>query len=207
VQKFRGRLSEGLTQDGFNLLTSVYVGWKVSDPTAFFPPVRRQREPDWGGGSAPGPMAGNANRHCGKQSLCPILSPLATTAPISLPSRAKSWRRSSPSSKRTTSGWRSHSSASSGCNSRKASARDVFGRMTSRTEGAGWTDTKGLSEAEAQRTAQDASAGRRTASQCRRTGDGDPGQRRGRSGQIAQGLPTDPELPASSSACRAGKAP
>jgi membrane protease subunit HflC len=37
VQNFEDRLSEGLTQDSFNLLTSVYVGWKVSDPTAFFP--------------------------------------------------------------------------------------------------------------------------------------------------------------------------
>jgi membrane protease subunit HflC len=37
VQNFEDRLTEGLTQDGFNLITSVYVGWKVSDPTAFFP--------------------------------------------------------------------------------------------------------------------------------------------------------------------------
>ncbi len=37
VQNFEDRLTEGLTQDNFNLLTSVYVGWKVSDPTAFFP--------------------------------------------------------------------------------------------------------------------------------------------------------------------------
>ena len=37
VQNFEDRLTEGLTRDGFNLLTSVYVGWKVSDPTAFFP--------------------------------------------------------------------------------------------------------------------------------------------------------------------------
>ena len=37
VQNFEDRLTEGLTQDSFNLLTSVYVGWKVSDPTAFFP--------------------------------------------------------------------------------------------------------------------------------------------------------------------------
>jgi len=37
VQNFEDRLSEGLTRDSFNLLTSVYVGWKVSDPTAFFP--------------------------------------------------------------------------------------------------------------------------------------------------------------------------
>jgi membrane protease subunit HflC len=37
VQNFEGQLTEGLTRDSFNLLTSVYVGWKVSDPTAFFP--------------------------------------------------------------------------------------------------------------------------------------------------------------------------
>jgi membrane protease subunit HflC len=37
VQNFEDRLTEGLTQDSFNLLTSVYVGWKVSDPEAFFP--------------------------------------------------------------------------------------------------------------------------------------------------------------------------
>ena len=37
VQNFEDRLSEGLTRDSFNLLTSVYVGWKVSHPTAFFP--------------------------------------------------------------------------------------------------------------------------------------------------------------------------
>src|SRR5512137_2729111 len=36
-QNFEDRLTEGLTSDSFNLLTSVYVGWKVSDPTAFFP--------------------------------------------------------------------------------------------------------------------------------------------------------------------------
>jgi membrane protease subunit HflC len=37
VQNFEDQLTQGLTQDSFNLLTSVYVGWKVSDPTAFFP--------------------------------------------------------------------------------------------------------------------------------------------------------------------------
>ncbi len=37
VQNFEDRLTEGLTRDSFNLLTSVYVGWKVADPTAFFP--------------------------------------------------------------------------------------------------------------------------------------------------------------------------
>ena len=37
VQNFEDRLTQGLTQDSFNLLTSVYVGWKVSNPTNFFP--------------------------------------------------------------------------------------------------------------------------------------------------------------------------
>jgi modulator of FtsH protease HflC len=37
VQNFEDRLTEGLTHDSFNLLTSVYVGWRVSDPAAFFP--------------------------------------------------------------------------------------------------------------------------------------------------------------------------
>jgi modulator of FtsH protease HflC len=37
VQNFEDPLTEGMTPDGFTLLTSVYVGWKVFDPTAFFP--------------------------------------------------------------------------------------------------------------------------------------------------------------------------
>jgi membrane protease subunit HflC len=37
VQNFEDKLTEGLTSDSFNLLTSVYVGWKVSNPTNFFP--------------------------------------------------------------------------------------------------------------------------------------------------------------------------
>jgi modulator of FtsH protease HflC len=36
VQNFEDRLTEGLTHDSFNLLTSVFVGWKISDPAAFF---------------------------------------------------------------------------------------------------------------------------------------------------------------------------
>lgn len=37
IQNFEDRLTEGLTRDSFNLLTSVYVGWKISDTAAFFP--------------------------------------------------------------------------------------------------------------------------------------------------------------------------
>ena len=35
VQNFEDPLTEGLTSDGFNVLTSVYVGWKITDPSAF----------------------------------------------------------------------------------------------------------------------------------------------------------------------------
>src|SRR5882762_7045714 len=37
VQNFEDRLTEGLTKDSFNLLTSVYVGWRITEPTNFFP--------------------------------------------------------------------------------------------------------------------------------------------------------------------------
>jgi membrane protease subunit HflC len=37
VQNFEDKLNEGLTSDSFNLLSSVYVGWKITDATAFFP--------------------------------------------------------------------------------------------------------------------------------------------------------------------------
>jgi membrane protease subunit HflC len=37
IQNFEDRLTEGLTKDNFNLLTSVYVGWQITDPAAFFP--------------------------------------------------------------------------------------------------------------------------------------------------------------------------
>src|ERR1051326_9089050 len=37
IQNFEDKPSEGLTSDSFNLLTSVYVGWKITSPEAFFP--------------------------------------------------------------------------------------------------------------------------------------------------------------------------
>jgi membrane protease subunit HflC len=37
VQNFEDKVTEGLTSDSFNLLTSVYVGWKITQPTNFFP--------------------------------------------------------------------------------------------------------------------------------------------------------------------------
>jgi membrane protease subunit HflC len=38
IQNFEDdKLDEALTADNFNLLTMVYVGWRIKDPTAFFP--------------------------------------------------------------------------------------------------------------------------------------------------------------------------
>jgi membrane protease subunit HflC len=37
VQNFEDKLTQGLTRDNFNLLTSVYVGWRITNPTEFFP--------------------------------------------------------------------------------------------------------------------------------------------------------------------------
>src|SRR5882762_2394906 len=45
VQNFEDRLTEGLTRDNFNLLTSTYVGWKITDPTAFLPKFVGSGEP------------------------------------------------------------------------------------------------------------------------------------------------------------------
>src|SRR5262252_10688736 len=45
VQNFEDRLTEGLTQDSFNILASVFVGWKITDPKAFFPKFAVSSEP------------------------------------------------------------------------------------------------------------------------------------------------------------------
>ncbi len=45
VQNFEDKFTEGLTRDGFNLLASVYVGWKITDPKTFFPKFTGNTEP------------------------------------------------------------------------------------------------------------------------------------------------------------------
>jgi membrane protease subunit HflC len=45
VQNFEDALTEGLTRDSFNLLTSVYVGWRISQPTNFFPKFAGTSDP------------------------------------------------------------------------------------------------------------------------------------------------------------------
>jgi len=45
VQNFEDKLTEGLTKDSFNLLTSVYVGWRITQPTNFFPKFAGTADP------------------------------------------------------------------------------------------------------------------------------------------------------------------
>jgi membrane protease subunit HflC len=45
VQTFEDKLTEGLTSDSFNLLTSVYIGWSITEPKAFFPKFAGSTQP------------------------------------------------------------------------------------------------------------------------------------------------------------------
>ena len=123
VQNFEDRLTEGLTQDSFNLLTSVYVGWKVSDPAAFFPRFAGSANPIGGGGSAPGPVAGQRQDR-GRGQASPGRLPLhqRQRGQLRRHRERNPGRHPVAAPAPTTSGWRSSSSASSGCNCPKASA-------------------------------------------------------------------------------------
>ncbi len=45
VQNFEDQLTEGMTVDNFNLLSSVYVGWKITNAAAFFPKFGASSDP------------------------------------------------------------------------------------------------------------------------------------------------------------------
>lgn len=45
VQNFEDKLTEGLTQDSFNILASVFVGWQITDAQAFFPRFAGSSDP------------------------------------------------------------------------------------------------------------------------------------------------------------------
>jgi modulator of FtsH protease HflC len=45
IQNFADTPSEGLTSDSFGLVTSVYVGWKITDVTIFFPKFAGSADP------------------------------------------------------------------------------------------------------------------------------------------------------------------
>lgn len=75
VQNFEDRLTEGLTRDSFNLLTSVYVGWKVTDPAAFFPRFAGSAEPIAAAEALLDQWLGNAKKAVvGKHPLSDFLS-------------------------------------------------------------------------------------------------------------------------------------
>jgi membrane protease subunit HflC len=60
TQNFEDKLTQGLTRDSFSLLTSVYVGWKITDPTAFFPKFASSAEPIAAAEQLLGQRIGNA---------------------------------------------------------------------------------------------------------------------------------------------------
>ncbi len=45
VQNFEDKFTEGTTRDGFTLLSSVYVGWRIVDPKVFYPNFAASSEP------------------------------------------------------------------------------------------------------------------------------------------------------------------
>ena len=76
VQNFEDRFAEGLTADSFNLLTSVYVGWKITDPKLFFPKFASS-EPISEAEKTLDRMLGNAKLSViGKHPLADFLAPV-----------------------------------------------------------------------------------------------------------------------------------
>ncbi len=76
VQNFEDKFTEGLTRDGFNLLASVYVGWKITDPKAFFPKFAGSSEPIAEAERALDRMLGNTKQAIiGNHPLSDFLSP------------------------------------------------------------------------------------------------------------------------------------
>ena len=76
VQNFEDKFTEGLTRDSFNLLASVYVGWKITDPKAFYPKFAGSSDPIAEAERNLDRMLGNAKAAViGKHPLSDFLSP------------------------------------------------------------------------------------------------------------------------------------
>jgi modulator of FtsH protease HflC len=76
VQNFEDKLTEGLTQDSFNVLASVFVGWEITDPKAFFPKFAGTSEPITEAEKVMDRMLSNAKvAVMGKHHLSDFLSP------------------------------------------------------------------------------------------------------------------------------------
>jgi membrane protease subunit HflC len=77
VQNFEDKFTEGLTADNFNLLTSVYVGWQITNATEFFPKFAGGAEPISEAEKTLDRMLGNAKAAVvGKHPLADFLSPV-----------------------------------------------------------------------------------------------------------------------------------
>jgi membrane protease subunit HflC len=78
VQNFEDKLTEGLTSDSFNVLASVFVGWKITDSKAFFPKFAGSSEPIAEAEKVMDRMLSNAKAAVvGKHPLFDFLSPNA----------------------------------------------------------------------------------------------------------------------------------
>jgi modulator of FtsH protease HflC len=76
VQNFEDKFTEGITRDNFNLLASVYVGWKITDSKAFFPKFAGTSEPIAEAERNLDSMLGNAKASViGSHLLSDFLSP------------------------------------------------------------------------------------------------------------------------------------
>jgi modulator of FtsH protease HflC len=76
VQNFEDRFTEGLTADSFNLLTSVYVGWKITEPKLFFPKFAGSSNPINEAEKVLERLLGNAKASViGKHPLSDFLAP------------------------------------------------------------------------------------------------------------------------------------
>ena len=77
VQNFQDKLTEGLTSDSFNLLTSVYVGWRITNPSAFFPKFAGSSQPIVEAERVLERLLGNAKSAVlGKHPLSDFVSPV-----------------------------------------------------------------------------------------------------------------------------------
>ena len=77
VQNFEDKFTEGLTADNFNLLTSVYVGWQITNAAEFFPRFAGGAEPIAEAEKTLDRMLGNAKAAIvGKHPLADFLSPV-----------------------------------------------------------------------------------------------------------------------------------
>ncbi|MGH7969233.1 MAG: protease modulator HflC, partial [Limisphaerales bacterium] len=77
IQNFEDRFTEGLTADSFILLTSVYVGWQITDANQFFPRFTGGSEPIPDAERVLDRMLGNAKKAVvGKHPLGDFLAPV-----------------------------------------------------------------------------------------------------------------------------------